>query len=239
MANAPERTDLSTWSHYGRSAIKYGLIGLVLLIVARFTISTTIQIYRTLNPPGPPPPTMGFGKLTPPSFPAQLPDDRPESIVLETIGQRLPGYGTQVEVYYVPGYEPDLLALDRAKQKAAQLGFLFEPEKVSNQIYRWRQQAPLPATLEIDTVNNLFDLETDWASSVTLLDKKFIPDERQAASELRTLLRNVNLSNPDVATATPRVRYCAPAGNKKPTVLVKPILFRLICTAWCQMVTPQ
>ncbi len=216
MAKAQNKSNLSTWAHYGRSAVKYGLIGIVFLIVARFTLTTTISIYKALNPPGPPPPTMGFGKLPTPSFPAQLPEDRPEEIKLETIGQRLPDFGTQMPVYLVPGNELDLLALDRAKTKASQLGFLFEPEKISSTVYRWRQQNPLPATLEINIVDNLFDLETDWASSVPLLDKKFIPDERQAASELRTLLRSINLSNPDVATASPKVKYLrALAGETK------------------------
>lgn len=216
MAKATSGSTLSTWSQYGRNAIKYGAIGIVLLIVARFTLSTGMQIYKALNPPGPPPPTMGFGQLPTPTFPVQLPNERPSTFVLETVGQRFPSFGTQIPVYYIPGYEPDLLALDQAKEKAAQLGFLFEPEKVSNQVYRWRQQTPLPATLEMDIVNKTFDLETDWASSVTLLDKKFIPDEKQVTSELRTLLRTIGLTELDVATASPQITYLrALAGETK------------------------
>jgi hypothetical protein len=207
MAQKSNHMNLSLMAHYGRSAIKYGLIALVVFIVGRFALNTAAQLYRTLNPPGPPAPTMGFGLLPSPTFPAQLPEERPQQLVLETVGQRLPTFGTQARVYFVPGYQPDLLALDQAKQKAAELGFLFEPEKISNQVYRWRQRAPLPASLEIDIVNNLFELKVDWASSVTLLDKKFIPDDKQATSEVRTLLRNIQLNAPDLATASPRIKY--------------------------------
>lgn len=216
MSATNDRLDLSTMAQYGRNGIKYGVLILVFYIVARFTWSTGRQLYLSLNPPGPPPPTMGFDALPLPSFPAQLPDERPTELVLETVGQRLPAFGSQVAVYYVPGYEPDLLALDRAKERAAALGFLFEPEKVSTAIYRWRQRTPLPANLEMNVVNNSFAMQTDWASSITLLDKKFIPDERQAASELRTLLRSLDLFQVDVATATPKVKYLkALAGETK------------------------
>jgi len=216
MAKQSGKLDLSTLAYYGRNFIKYGAIGLVFFMVARFTFTAAWQLYRSLNPPGPPPPTMGFGQLPEIVFPQQTNDERPVEFVLETVGQRFPSFPSQLPVYEVPAFAPDLLALDRAKQHAAQLGFLFEPEKISTQIYRWRQRSPFPASLEINIVNNTYQMQSDWASSVELLDKKFIPDERQAASELRTILRNLDLASPDVATTAPKITYLrALAGETK------------------------
>lgn len=208
--------DLDRMAELGRNAIKYGVIGLVLYIVLRFSWSTATNIYLQLNPPGPPAPTMGFGRLPKPDFPAQLAQERPDEIVLETVGQRFPGFGTQIPVYYVPESTPDLLALDRAKQKAATLGFLFEPEKVTSRLYRWRRTTPLPAILEMDIVDGTFEMNVDWASSVSLLEKKIIPDERQANNELRSTLRKVNLFSEDLATASAKVTFLrALAGQTK------------------------
>jgi hypothetical protein len=227
--SAPPRLDLSNMSRWGRNTIKYGIILIILFIVGRFALMTGIQIYKTLNPPPPAPPTMGFGRIPAPAFPAQLPGDRPSTIRLETVGQRLPNYGIKAEVYFMPSAQPNLLALDRAKQQAATLGFVFEPEKVSNTNYRWRRTQPLPAILEIDTVYSTFDLEADWASSVTLLENTIIPDQRQASSELRTLLRSLTLLNTDVATAEPRLTYLkALAGETRPAESLSEADFTLL-----------
>lgn len=227
--NAPPRLDLSNMSRWGRNTIKYGVILLILFIVGRFALVTGLQIYRALNPPPPAPPSMGFGKIPPPAFPAQLPGDRPSEIRLETVGQQLPSFGIKTEVYFMPSAQPNLLALDRAKERAASLGFVFEPEKVSNTNYRWRRTQPLPATLEIDTVYNTFQMEADWASSVTLLENKIIPDQRQANSELRTLLRTLDLLNSDIATAEPELTYLkALAGETRPAASLSEADFTLL-----------
>lgn len=215
--NAPPKLDLSQMAHWGRNTIKWGIILTIVFIVGRFTLTTAVQIYKAMNPPPPTPPTMGFGMIPSPAFPAQLPGDRPDEIRLETVGQRLPEYGIKAEVYFMPSAQPNLLALDRAKERAASLGFVFEPEKVSATNYRWRRTQPLPANLEIDTVYNLFDMKADWASSVTLLENKIIPDQRQASSEMRTLLRSLDLVYSDIATAEPELTYLkALAGETRP-----------------------
>lgn len=221
MAKTKSQWDLSRMAEVGRNAIKYGLISLLLFMVLRFLWTTGNQIYKQLNPPGPPPPTMGFGTLPRINFPTQLPEDRPDEFIMETVGQRFPSFPSQLAVYYVPANEPDLLALDRAKTRAAELEFLFEPEKVSSRLFRWRRTSPLPANLEMDIVDGTFQMEVDWASSVSLLEKKIIPDERQATSELRSILRKIDLMPPDIATATPRVTFLrALAGQTKPALSV-------------------
>lgn len=225
----PPKLDLSNMSAWGRNAIKYGIILLVVLVVGRFLFGYLSQIWRALNPPPPSPPTMGFGKIPAPYFPAQLPGDRPQTIRLETVGQRLPNYGIKMEVYFMPSAQPNLLALDRAKERAASLGFVFEPEKVSSTNYRWRRTQPIPANLEIDTVYNIIDMKADWASSVTLLGSKIIPEQRQAAAEMRTLLRSLDLLYSDVATAEPELTYLkALAGETRPAESLSEADFTLL-----------
>lgn len=160
---------------------------------------------------------MGFGYLPKPLFPTQLNEDRPQEIVLDTVGKQLPSFGTQIPVYFIPSARPSLLALDSAKEKAASLGFVFAPEKVSNDMYRWRRTLPLPANLEMNIVTSTFTAKVDWASSVTLLTKRMLPNADQATAEMRTILRSAQMLTDDVATATPQITYIkALAGEMKP-----------------------
>ncbi len=214
---ATSQLSLSEVAHYGRQGVKFGGILLLLFIVGRFFFSYAAVIYRTLNPPPPPPATVGFGLLPLPSFPNQSLEDRPKQFVLETIGQRLTEYGSnQIPVYFMPSAQPSLIALDKAKAKAAALGFVFAPEKINNTLYRWRLTTPIPATLEIETVYGTLNLMVDWASSPDLLNKKMIPTPQSLATEVRTILRSVDLSYPDIATAEPKIAYIkALAGQQR------------------------
>lgn len=212
-----QQSSLSYFAQIGRQAILFGAIALVVLIVGRSVLSFVVTTYTRLNPPPPPPPTLGFGLLPKPVFPVQETDSRPSTIELGTIGNRFPSYPNQIRVYLMRSAQPNLLALDRSKEVAATFGFVFPPEKISQEVYRWRRSAPLPATLEMDIVHQTIDLEVDWASSVTLLDKRLIPNEQQATLEMRTIMRGANILQDDIATATPRLTYLkALAGQLKP-----------------------
>lgn len=213
MANG---SSLSHFAQIGRQAIIFAIVAILVLIVGRSVLTFAVNTYVRLNPPPPPAPTMGFGSLPKPIFPTQEVVERPTTFELGTVGNRFPSYSTQTRVYHMRSAQPNLLALDRSKEVASALGFVFPPEKISQEIYRWRRSAPLPATLEIDIVHQTVDLEADWASSVTLLDKRLIPNEQQAALEMRTIMRSANILQDDIATATPKVTYLkALAGQLK------------------------
>lgn len=218
MAQVPSSgTSLSHMAAFGRKFVIYGAIIVGILIFGRWFLTFAARTYRAINPPPTPAPTMGFGRIPAPAFPTQLPDDRPDQFELGTVGNQFPSYGTQIAVYFMPSAQPNLLALDRAKEKAAALEFVFAPEKVSTDIYRWRRSLPLPATLEIDIINSTINMNVDWASSVTLLNQRMIPSEQQVTTELRTILRSIELLQPDTATATPRITYVkALAGELRP-----------------------
>ncbi|MCD8546300.1 hypothetical protein LRY64_03000 [Candidatus Woesebacteria bacterium] len=205
---------LTNFAKYGRLAVIYGLIGLVVLIVGRSLLSTSVSVFKALNPPPTPGPTMGFGYLPKPAFPNQIAEDRPTSYRLDTVGQTLPNFGTQVPVYFMPSAQPNLLALDSAKETAASLGFVFAPEKISAEEYRWRRSTPIPATLEMNIVTKHLDLDVDWASSVSLLDKKNVPTPEQLTLETRSLLRSANLLPADIATASPDITYIRALGGE-------------------------
>jgi hypothetical protein len=164
-----------------------------------------------------PPPTRGFGLLPRPAFPNQLSSDRPTQYRLETVGQQLPDFGEQAPVFFMPAAQPSLIALDRAREKAAALSFQLAPERVSDTLYRWRRSSPIPATLEIDVVFGTVNLKVDWPSTPALLEKKLIPTPQSLTSEARTVMRNIQIDQADIATASPQITYVrALAGELRP-----------------------
>lgn len=217
MPQAKNDFSLTKIARYGRKGVIYGAIVVAVLIIGRSFLSTSVSIYKALNPPPTPAPTMGFGYLPRPSFPTQLSEDKPTEYVLETVGQSLPAFNTQIPVYFMPSAQPSLLALDNARETAASLGFIFQPEKISAEEYRWRRSTPIPATLEMNIVTRHLELTVDWASSVSLLGKKMIPTPQQLTLETRGLLRSANLLPADVATSEPKISYIrALAGETQP-----------------------
>lgn len=214
MANG---SSLSTISASGRKLVIYGIIALILLTFGRFALQFATTTYTRLNPPPTPAPTVGFGLLPAPSFPSQLQEDRPETYELGTIGGRVPSYGTQIAVYFIPSATPNLVALDRAREKANNLGFVFPPEKVTNEVYRWRRSQPLPASLEMNIITGTLEMDVDWASSVTLLDKRDLPNPGTVRSRTLELMRQAGITQSDVATAEPEITYVrALAGEIRP-----------------------
>lgn len=214
---APTNLTLSDVAFYGRQAVKLGVVFLIIFTVGRAFLGSAVQLYRRLNPPPAPPPTRGFGLLPRPAFPNQLSGDKPTQYRLETVGQQLTNFGDQAPVFFMPAAQPSLIAFDRAKEKAAALSFQLAPEQVSSTLYRWRRSNPIPATLEIDVVFGLVNLKVDWPSAPALLEKKLIPTPQSLTSETRTVLRNIQIDNQDIATASPQITYLrALAGEVRP-----------------------
>ncbi len=206
-----------TFSHtalYARRFIKYGAIMLMVFMVGRVLLNSAVSLYKALNPPPPAPPTLGFGAIPAPLFPTQFPEDRPATYKLETVGNRFPNFGPTTAVYFMPIAQPGLLALDKAKETASALGFVFQPERMETELYRWRRTDPIPATFEMDIVHRTSILKVDWSTAIGLLEKKMIPTPSQLTSEIRTLLRGADMLADDVATSTPQLTYVKALGGE-------------------------
>jgi hypothetical protein len=214
-------SSLSHVTASGRKVVIWGAIFIVTLIFGRYFYGFARTTYTRLNPPPTPAPTVGFGRLPSPAFPSQLQEDKPQSYELGTVGNRFPGYGSQIAVYFIPTATPNLTALDRAREKANNLDFVFPPEKVTNDIYRWRQSNPLSSSLEMNIITGTLEMKVDWASSVTLLDKRNIPSRDGVRSKTRDLMRQAGILQTDVATAEPELTYVrALAGEIRPVASV-------------------
>jgi hypothetical protein len=198
-------------AYYARKTIRYSTIGLMVLIVGRVIVGVSIDLYKKYNPPPPPAPTVGFAKLPALTFPKQK---RPEvELRLETISGTVETPNYEAKVYLMPITRPNLLGLERGSQIAANLGFLFEPEALTAKLYRFVRTTPIPARLDYDIVTGNFKMRMDWFDQPNFLEEKFLPDEKQAVTEVRNYLNKADLLAEDIENGAQKVMFLGAKGK--------------------------
>lgn len=180
-----------------RKAIKYGSIGLVVLMVGRIMVTGAYNYWRALNPPPPPPPDVKWGKLPKLVFPQR---EQPTlSYRLETRTGGLPDkLEDQFTVYFMPIKKASLLAFDEAKSVAERLDFIEEPKQLSATEYRWDSVVPVLSSLTIDVITGEFTIDRRWQDDPSYATPTQYFNESQAVDQLYALLSRVDLLPTDI-----------------------------------------
>jgi len=211
---AQEPLNLTRAAYLGRQGIKFGAILLVALVVGRTVLTVGYGFYKTMFPDPPPPPTVGFGILPELRFPEQTADDKPLSYELEVPNSRLPNFGDRAKVFLMNRSSLSLLADQRAKQIAADYGYVFQPTILSTSTYRWTKSQPIQATLQMNIQNFSFNITTDYLSRAALLTNKNLPTESSAVSILKAFVKAGQELPEDIATASGTVSYYKSLGGE-------------------------
>jgi len=185
---------------------------LVTLVVGRVLLTWSVSMYKAMVPPPPIPPTVGFNKLPRPVFPEDSAGEL--TYKLETVDGSVPSYGPSAKVYFISKSQTSLLGLDRGKQKAAALGFVFEPEQTSGTLYRWKNTSPMPATLDLDYTTGNFTMKVAWETNPKLLNEKLIPSEVQAIAEAKNYLKQAGALPADMVNGEAVATYLKYSGGK-------------------------
>lgn len=178
-----------------RKIIRYGILGIILLIIGRIAIGAGIKIYRHFFPAPPPPPTVSFGKLPTLDFPDGV-DLGSVNYSIETPEGELPSLPTQAKVYFMPKQSANLLSLDAARQKATDLGYADNPQEVSDTIYRFPHKDQ-PASLQINIVTGIFSISYNLSADPSPIER-IPPTPEVAASQLRSYLSSADLLPEDL-----------------------------------------
>ncbi len=190
-----------------RKAIKYGGIGLVVLIVGRVILSAGISYWKVLHPAPPPPPDVKFGKLSKIEFPQQTTPPQ-FTYTLETptggLPSSLPG---QFKVFFMPIRTASLLAYDSAKAIANKLDFIQDPKKLSETDYRWDTTAPVPSSLTMNIITGAFTLDRHWQSDPSYLVPTIYYSDPQAVDRIYNLLSTVDLLPDDIKDGADTIQY--------------------------------
>jgi len=172
------------------------------------TLRISKQIYLKLNPPPPPPPTTEYGKLPLLKFPqveGVTPNTKP-IYKLETITGGLPQLPGVGKVYVVGINKSRLLELERVKTRVRFLKFHDEPERLSENVFRFANSSP-PTELIADMVSGKFSYKLDFVSDPANFLPVSLPTVDQAASELKGFLGSMQSLSEDLANGIVKGKY--------------------------------
>lgn len=196
---------LTEVAYYTRRTLKWGSFLILFLIVFRWVWSGFVAYWLAKHPPPLPPPTVAFGKLPPLEFPTQ---NRPDlALKLETVTGAAPDLGDRAHVFFMPAKRANLLALERATNQAARLGFTLPPAKLTDTSYRWTNSTPLPTNLDMDIIYGHFTLTASWQQDPSLLDAAHLPSSTQAVIEAQDYLADAGLLPEDLKTGRTQVSF--------------------------------
>lgn len=200
-----------------RKLLKIGAIVLVGIIIFKFLTLIFNTYIRVVKPSPPPPPTVSFGKIPNITFPEKL---LPElTLRLETPSGGTPNLGDRTEVYLMPTFRSNFLALDQAKATAKKMGFNDPPKEITERRYRFENEEFLPSILEMDIINGSFTLKRNWQADPTIMTDKQLPGKEQTSVEAKNFLRTVGLINEELNNSRVEVSYLTFAnGQYQPAI---------------------
>lgn len=191
---------LHTVTEETKTIFRFGVIGIVLLLVFYVIFQLGASIKEKYFPTPKPPPTVSFGKLPAISFPNNATDQK-LSYTFDTISGNLPTLGDRMTIFPMEKPKPNLLNLKRAENKAVQLGFAEQSFQVSDTKYVWTETLSPFRKLFFDTVSFNFSISSNYLGNPNLLDAfTGTVDEADAQNAATTLLTNIELYPNDIDT---------------------------------------
>mgnify|MGYP001590433495 FL=1 len=204
---------LTEVSFYARRVVKWGAIGLVIIMLIPPTLTLIKRIYVAINPPPPPAPTVRYGKLPMLVFPSTTNNFSKLNYRLETIEGGLPKLANVSKIYFVSINKSRILELERIKAKAAVLGFSQAPEKTDEQTYKF-VHLDQPAQLTVNIIYNSYIYGYDWRSDADIWGARDVPNNGQALVEAKNFWQSLGLLSGDLADGKAKFTYLAINGGE-------------------------
>lgn len=177
---------LTETAYMSRNLIKYGGIGLVVVVVAWSGLVAGVKAYRAAHPPYYPP-TTRYGILPKTVFPERRVEKK--EFVLELPNDSLPKFLDQAKVYVV--YRPlnTFLALEEESKTANNFGFIGKPIEIEQNkgIYEFRNDQ-LNQKLVINVLDGSFKINYPYMADQTLLATGMVPDKNKAIETAKNYL---------------------------------------------------
>lgn len=179
---------LTEIAYYTRKGIVWLIVSIIAFFILRFLFFLILPLLKP--PPPPPKPTVGFGKLTGLVFEEK--ENIPSlTYILQTKEGTLPQATSSARVYFIPQQLPGLLAAERAKKFAAEMGFITEPEEQTPTILQF-SDPDYPLTLILDTVTKNFTLTYDFIKDPTVMGTPPL-DPQRAIDQSVDFFRRLNI----------------------------------------------
>jgi len=204
------KNDLTSVSIKARKFVRYFVYLVIFYFVARFSINLLFNVYRTVFPKAPPPPTIGFSVLPEIPFP-QREGALEIQYTLETATGEFPAFPKSMEVYLMPKATVKLSSLEEAKRIARAFGFNTDPLEITPVVYRFLHDTN-PSSLEINIVNNVFSIDYNLSADPAPLSGP-APDSLTAVKTVVSFLSGGQVIGEDIDPENARVVYLKSSGG--------------------------
>ncbi len=202
---------LTEVSAISRKAIKFGAVGLVVLMLIPGAIALAKKYWAQTHPAPPPAPTVKYGKLPEIVFPSKDTDVTPE-YKLETIQGGLPSLVSVAKVYVVGVNKARLVSLDKLRQQAGVLGFSNDLIPLDEQTYKFVHPS-LPAEIVFNIITGTVAYRWDWTTEPKIYSSHEVPQTAEAIASSRSLLTRMGLLTSELASGDPKVLYLVASGS--------------------------
>ena len=184
---------LTTASITARKGVRYSIYGIILIIIARIAITNGTEIIQSFLPEEVPTPTVKFGTLPELPFPEKSETEQQEidgfTYRLETPTNSLPEVPTLLEVYFMPGPQSNIRALDKAKEIAQTLKFNSDAREIVETVYAFTRNE---TTLNINIVTSSFSISSVLTTNPKLANQ-ISPPAEATINNVRSLLSSAGL----------------------------------------------
>lgn len=163
------------------------LTGFILLLIL-IRIGGSVKEYFFPTPL--PPPTVSFGKLAPIQFPKSA-TAKKLTYSLNTVTGVLPNFTDRLSVYKTVSSQPNLLALERARERVSKAGFTQEDFSLSPILYEWHDPNSSRKLL-LNILSYNFDLTSNFPFDPKSLQNQKLPKEERAIEIAKSFFSTVS-----------------------------------------------
>jgi len=187
------------------------VIGIGIVLISGILFQLGVIIKNILIPPKVQPANHVYEKLPALIFPQNATSTQ-LTYKINTISGDLPEFPDRVNIYPIKQPTPSLLNLNKAKDKANSLGLIGDdgntlPEKKLDETrYQWTENKGIQRKLVVDSLTFNFDLESNYLSSLTVLNAQGKLTQTDAVGATTDFMSTLALMPDDITldkTTTP------------------------------------
>ena len=206
---------LTETAYYGRKVVRWAIIALIGYVILRISFTIFVRIIQQAFPRAPLIPNQAFGKLPALKFPETTASPSGQlEFTLQTVSGTIPEASNAAKVYFLPKNRSSLLSLSNAQTLVARTGFTSTPRQISPTVYRWIDLDAPFRTIELDIVNNHFELNYAYSHDPNLFTEKSLPSPLQAENDAEVFMQTLGLTTTDLDLVNPKVTFLKFDGSK-------------------------
>lgn len=200
-------------AHVSRKVIKYGLIGIVSVLILRSLVIAGYKAYRVIRPPYTPP-TVKYGNLPKIVFPSK--EIKKKIFSYEFPNDSTPEFKDQSRIYIIYRPNNSFLALEKDKETAQKFGFENEPTEIRSGIYEFKNE--LNRNLKMNVLDGSFKLSYPYLEDQMLNSPKRMPNKSEAINNASRALDSGDKLTDDLENGSKEVSFLKIENNGLKTV---------------------